>query len=73
MAGALTERDFVAKLEGAGFVDVEVFERSPMGVDEFALYPLFTPDLLDLMRRLIPAERQDEVGTAVVVRARLPA
>jgi arsenite methyltransferase len=73
VAGALTERDFVAKLEGAGFVDVEVLERSPMGVDDCALYPLFTPDLLELMRRLIPPERQGEVGVAVVVRAQLPA
>ncbi|MGH3094012.1 MAG: hypothetical protein ACRDOG_17025 [Gaiellaceae bacterium] len=44
-----------------------------MGVDDCALYPLFTPELLELMRRLIPAEHQDEVGVAVVVRARLPA
>ena len=70
MAGALTERDFVAKLEKAGFLGVEVLERSPMGVDDCALYPLFTPDLLDLMRELIPAERQDAVAVAVVVRAR---
>jgi arsenite methyltransferase len=72
VAGALTERDFVTKLEKAGFVDVEIVERSPMGVDDCALYPLFTPDLLDLMRRLIPPERQGEVGVAVVLRARLP-
>jgi hypothetical protein len=69
VAGALTERDFVAKLETAGFENVEVLERSPMGV--CALYPLFTPDLLDLMRQLIPPDRQDAVGVAVVVRARL--
>jgi arsenite methyltransferase len=72
VAGALTERDFVAKLENAGFVDVEVLERSPMGVEDCALYPLFTPDLLELMRQLIPPERQDAVGVAVVVRTRLP-
>ena len=72
MAGALTERDFVAKLEIAGFRDVEVVERSPMGVEDCALYPLFTPDLLDLMRQLIPPHRQDAVGVAVVVRTRLP-
>jgi arsenite methyltransferase len=72
VAGALTERDFVAKLENAGFVDVEVLERSPMGVEDCALYPLFTPDLLELMRQLIPRERQDAVGVAVVVRTRLP-
>jgi hypothetical protein len=73
VAGALTERDFVSKLETAGFVDVEVLERSPMGVEDCALYPLFTADLLDLMRQLIPPDRQDEVGVAVVVRANLPA
>jgi hypothetical protein len=42
-----------------------------MGVEDCALYPLFTPDLLDLMRELIPPDRQDAVGIAVVVRARL--
>lgn len=69
---ALTERDFVSKLETAGFVDIEVLERSPMGVEDLALYPLLTPDLLDLMRQLISPDRQDAVGVAVVVRARLP-
>jgi arsenite methyltransferase len=72
VAGALTERDFVAKLETAGFRDVEVLDRSPTGVEDLALYPLFTPDLLDLMRHLLPPHRQDAVGIAVVVRARLP-
>jgi arsenite methyltransferase len=42
VAGALTERDFVQKLERAGFVDIEVLERSTMGIDDCALYPLFT-------------------------------
>lgn len=72
MAGALTERDFVGKLERVGFVDVEVRRREPLGVDDCALYPLFTDDLLALMRDLIPAERRDSVGVAVVVTAHLP-
>ena len=42
-----------------------------MGVDDCALYPLFTPDVLDLMRTLIPPQRQQTIGTAIVVRARL--
>jgi arsenite methyltransferase len=71
VAGALTERDFVAKLERAGFTKIEILERSPMGVDDCALYPLFTPDVLDLMRTLIPPQRHQAVGTAIVVRARL--
>lgn len=71
MAGALTERDFVIKLERAGFTNIEIVERTPMGVDDCALYPLFTNDVLNLMRALIPPERQHTIGTAIVVRARV--
>jgi arsenite methyltransferase len=71
VAGALTERDFVAKLERAGFEHVEVVERRALGIDEVALYPLFTGELIALMRELIPAHRQKRVAVAVVVRARL--
>jgi len=71
VAGALTERDFVTKLERAGFTKIEILDRSPMGIDDCALYPLFTTDVLDLMRSLIPPRRQQAIGTAVVVRARL--
>lgn len=70
MSGALAERDFVEKLEKAGFVDVEIVAREPRSIDDFSLYPLFTPELLDLMRRLIPPEQQGSVATAVVVTAR---
>lgn len=69
MAGALTERDFVAKLEKAGFGAVEVVERRPLGVDDVSLYPLFTPDVLELMRTLVTPERQRRVALAIVVRA----
>ena len=71
MAGALAERDFVAKMERVGFVDVEVVSREDRSIDDFALYPLFTDELIVLMRQLIPAERQHAVATAVVVKARL--
>ncbi len=70
MAGALAERDFVAKLEKAGFTDIEVVDRQPVSIDDFALYPLFTDELIALMRKLIPPARQAAVATAVVVRAR---
>jgi arsenite methyltransferase len=70
VAGALTERDFVVKLETAGFREVDVLERTPMGVDEMALYPLFTEELIALMRRLLPAAARERVAIAVVVRAR---
>ena len=70
MAGALTERDFVEKLDKARFGEIEVHEREPVSVDDLALYPLFTPELIQLMRTLIPLERQGAVATAVVITAR---
>ena len=69
MAGALTERDFVTKLERAGFTKIEIVERAPMGVADCALYPLFTEEVLNLMRTLIPPGQQQTVGIAIVVRA----
>ena len=70
MAGALTERDFVEKLEQAGLGDIKVHQREPVSVDDLALYPLFTDELIELMRTLIPPERQNAVATAVVITAR---
>lgn len=72
MAGALAERDFVLKMEKAGFGTVEVLHREPMGVEDCALYPLFTDELLQLMRELIPAEAQDAVAVAIVIAAVRP-
>jgi arsenite methyltransferase len=72
VAGALAERDFVEKLEKAGFKGVEVLQREPVGVDDCALYPLFTDDLIALMRRLIPEAQQGAVAVSVVVRAERP-
>lgn len=44
--------------------------REPVSVDDIALYPLFTDELVDLMRRLLPAERRHAVATAVVLTAK---
>jgi arsenite methyltransferase len=72
VAGALTERDFVTKLENAGFRRIGIASRERIGVERLALYPLFTTELLDLMRRLIPPERLDDVASAIVVTAEMP-
>ena len=68
----MTERAFVRKLDQAGFGAIEIVERTPLGIDDCALYPLFTDELLRLMRTFVPVERQRRIGTAVVVKARLP-
>ncbi len=71
VAGALAEEDFVRKLVRSGFVDVEVRHRQPLSVDDCALYPLFSAEVITLMRRLVPPERQRVVAVAVVVTATL--
>jgi arsenite methyltransferase len=71
VAGALTERDFVDKLEQAGFGGITVHHREPCSIDDLTLYPLFTEELIGLMRTLIPPDRQDSVATAIVLTATL--
>jgi arsenite methyltransferase len=73
VAGALAEDDFVRKLEKAGFTDVDVVYRESMSIDDCALYPLFSAEVIDLMKRLIPAERHPAVAVAMVIRAIGPA
>jgi hypothetical protein len=34
---------------------------------------LFTPEVIEVMRRTIPPEHQDHVATGVIVKARKPA
>jgi arsenite methyltransferase len=72
IAGALSEKVFADKLDRAGLVDVELSERSPLSLDDVALYPLFTTDVLALMRRLLPDETRQHIATSVIARARKP-
>jgi arsenite methyltransferase len=73
VSGALAERVFAEKLERAGFVDVWVGGHQPYGIDDAAKYPLFTPELIEIMRRTISADHQDHVATGVIVKAHRPA
>lgn len=72
MSGALAERAFALKIQKMGFEDVWLGERIPYGVEEAALYPLFTSELIQLMREVIPPERQDSVAVSVIAKARKP-
>lgn len=72
MSGALAERAFARKIEKMGFTDVWIGERIPYGVERAALYPLFTPVVIDLMRELIPPERQAAVAVSVIAKAAKP-
>lgn len=72
MSGALAERVFADKLERAGFTGVWVGGHRPFGLDEAELYPLFTSEVIAVMRESIPAERHHHVATSVIVKARKP-
>lgn len=69
----MAERVFAGKLEKVGFADVWVGGHRPFGIDEAILYPLFTPEVIEVMRRTIPPDHQDHVATSVIVKARKPA
>jgi arsenite methyltransferase len=73
VAGALAEHDFIYKLEKAGFTEVRVLDRQPVSIDDCALYPLFTDQVISLMRQLIPPQRHQTVAVSVVITASLTA
>ena len=73
IAGALSERVFARKLGRAGLTEVEIDERSALTLDDIGVYPLFTPEVLSLMGRLLSADAQRHIATSVIARARKPA
>lgn len=72
MSGALAERVFASKMTKVGFAGVAVLERRPFGLADAARYPLFTPELIALMRRTLPPAAQAEVAVAVTLSGRKP-
>jgi hypothetical protein len=72
VSGALAERVFAEKLERAGFANVWVGGHRPFGIADAAKLPLFTPEVIDVMRRTIPADHQHHVATAAIIKAIKP-
>jgi SAM-dependent methyltransferase len=72
LSGALSERAMYTAVRRAGFRAVSIQPLEPFGIEECALYPLFTPALLELIRRLVPAGRQGRIATSTLIRARKP-
>ena len=72
VSGALAERVFAEKLERAGFVNVWVGGHRPFGIEDAALMPLFTHEVIEVMRRTIRVDRQDRVAMAVISKGSKP-
>ncbi|MEX0698978.1 MAG: hypothetical protein WD064_03820 [Acidimicrobiia bacterium] len=68
----MAERAFATKLQKAGFVDLWIGGHRPFGIDDAALYPLFSKEVIALMRETIHSDHQDHVATGVIVKARRP-
>jgi hypothetical protein len=60
------------KFYNVGFDEIEIVERRAFGLEDLTRYPLFTPDFIDLLRRIMPPNRHAELVLAIVVRARKP-
>lgn len=72
LSGALSETAMYKGLRRAGFRAVSIERLHGFGVEECALYPLFTDELLALLRERVPPERHDRIAQSVLIRARRP-
>lgn len=72
IAGAVSESTMLTKLDNAGFRDVALSHRLPFSVDDVALYPLFSDEVVQLMHRLLSDDLRAEVAVGLIVRAVKP-
>ena len=61
------------KFFNAGFEDIAVVDRRPFGLDDLRRYPLFAPEFIEFLRRVMPEHRHREMVFSIVVTARKPA
>jgi arsenite methyltransferase len=70
LSGALSETALYKGLRRAGFRQVGIDPLHPFGIAECALYPLFSGELLDLLRSRVPRERHDRIAQSVFIHGR---
>ncbi len=63
---------FLKKFFTVGFEDIAVLERRPFGLDDLRRYPLFAPEFIDFLRRVMPEHRHREMVFSIVVAGRKP-
>ena len=60
------------KVTNVGFEAVATVDRRPFGIEALASYPVFPPKFVGFLRRVVPADRHDELVWSLVVLARKP-
>jgi hypothetical protein len=53
-----------------GLEEIVVVERRPFGLEELRRYPLFSPEFIECLRRVVPAARHQGLVSSMVVTAR---
>jgi hypothetical protein len=61
------------KFFNVGFDGIETRERRPFGLDDITRYPLFAPEFLEFLRRVMPPQRHAELVFSLGVTAHKPA
>jgi quercetin dioxygenase-like cupin family protein len=72
IAGAVSERVLRRKLARAGFTDIDVAGHTSFTLEDVELYPLFTAEVMELLRQLLPRTAQQELARSVIARSRRP-
>ena len=70
LSGALSQTALYKGLRRAGFRDVGIERLEDFGIAECELYPLFTDELISLLRRLVPEQRHHRIAASVLARGR---
>ena len=72
LSGALSEIAMYKGLRRAGFREVVLEPLEPFGIAECALYPLFSDELLALLRERVPPARHNRIAMSMFVGGRMP-
>ena len=60
------------KFFNVGFEAIAIVDRKAFGLEDLTRYPLFAPDFIDFMRRVMPPRRHTELVFSIVITARKP-
>jgi hypothetical protein len=60
------------KFFNVGFDAITVAERGSLALGDLTRYPLFAPDFIEFLRRIMPPHRHAELVFSIVVTARKP-
>ncbi len=60
------------KFFNVGFEEIAVVERRPVGFQDIERYPLFAPEFLDFLRKVMPPHRHAELVFSIAITVRKP-